>query len=97
MKKTYKVEGELPVFGTEPGDTFEAEMPEEQEARLIARGSISTDDPYKVGEPVAPQAEVVPPPPGADTNSEAADEFKPPSKQTTQTTQTTGSKSGERN
>jgi len=37
----YKVEGTRPVFGHEPGETFEKDLTEEQEARYVARGSIS--------------------------------------------------------
>ncbi len=36
----YKVEGTRPVFGHEPGETFEKDLTEEQEARHIARGTL---------------------------------------------------------
>lgn len=42
MKKKYRVAGEHEVFGHQPGEAFEAEIPAEQEARLLKRGSITT-------------------------------------------------------
>ena len=38
--KSYVVTGGLPVFGHPSGETFEADLSEEQEARLIRRGAI---------------------------------------------------------
>lgn len=38
--REYRVIGSLPVFDLQPGETFTAELDPEQEARLIARGSI---------------------------------------------------------
>ena len=40
MKKKYKVVGTAEVLGHAPGSTFEAEIPEDQEARLLERGSL---------------------------------------------------------
>ena len=36
----YKVTGDTPYQGHQPGDEFEAELTEEQERRAKARGSI---------------------------------------------------------
>ena len=50
MKKKYKVVGTAEVLGHAPGSTFEAEIPADQEARLIERGSlvgISKSEPPK--------------------------------------------------
>lgn len=38
---TYRVTGEHAVFGHQPGETFQRDIPAEQEARLIERGAIS--------------------------------------------------------
>ena len=38
--KTYRVSGASKVFGVEPGETFEREIPPEQEAQLLAGGAI---------------------------------------------------------
>lgn len=40
MKKKYRVTGTAEVMGHAPGSTFEAEIPADQEARLIQRGSL---------------------------------------------------------
>ena len=40
MKKKYRVAGPHPVLDHEPGSTFEAEIPADQEARLLERGSL---------------------------------------------------------
>lgn len=40
MKKQYRVAGTAEVLGHAPGSTFEAEIPADQEARLIKRGSL---------------------------------------------------------
>lgn len=40
MKKKYRVAGPHAVLDHEPGSTFEAEIPEDQEARLLERGSL---------------------------------------------------------
>lgn len=40
MKKKYKVVGTAEVLGHAPGSTFEAEIPADQEARLVERGSL---------------------------------------------------------
>ena len=40
MKKQYRVVGTAEVLGHAPGSTFEAEIPAEQEARLLERGSL---------------------------------------------------------
>jgi len=40
-KKRYRVVGELPVSGTQPGEEFEADFPPEQEEALIAGGAIA--------------------------------------------------------
>ena len=40
MKKKYRVAGSQAVLDHEPGSTFEAEIPEDQEARLLERGSL---------------------------------------------------------
>jgi len=40
MKKKYRVTGTAEVMGHVPGSTFEAEIPADQEARLIQRGSL---------------------------------------------------------
>ena len=37
----YRVGGELPVLGRDPGSTFEAELDPEHEARLLERGSLT--------------------------------------------------------
>lgn len=39
-KKTYRVAGTHPVFGAEPGSTVTVDIPQEQESRLIDRGSL---------------------------------------------------------
>lgn len=41
MKKQYRVVGTAEVLGHAPGSTFEAEIPAEQEARLLERGSLA--------------------------------------------------------
>lgn len=41
MKRKYRVTGALPVLGHEPGAAFEAAIPKEQEARLLASGSLT--------------------------------------------------------
>ena len=41
MKRKYRVVGALPVLGHQPGAVFEAAIPVQQEALLIAGGSIS--------------------------------------------------------
>jgi len=41
MKKKYRVAGEHDVLGHKPGSTFEAEIPADQEARLLERGSLT--------------------------------------------------------
>ena len=40
MKKKYRVAGPHPVLDHEPGSTFQAEIPADQEARLLERGSL---------------------------------------------------------
>ena len=40
MKKKYRVAGPHAVLDHEPGSTFEAEIPADQEARLLERGSL---------------------------------------------------------
>lgn len=40
MTKRYRVTGSTRTLGHDPGSTFEADIPAEQEQRLIARGSI---------------------------------------------------------
>jgi hypothetical protein len=44
MKKKYRVAGEHDVLGHKPGSTFEAEIPADQEARLLERGSLTRVD-----------------------------------------------------
>jgi len=44
MAKTYRVSGRLAVFGMRPGTEFEAELDPDQEARLLARGSLEVVD-----------------------------------------------------
>jgi hypothetical protein len=39
-KTTYKVTGPVPYAGHKPGETFEADLPEEQEQRALDRGAI---------------------------------------------------------
>ncbi len=39
-RKTYEVSGDRPVLGYEPGDTFDAEIPDAQETRLLNRGAL---------------------------------------------------------
>jgi len=41
MKRTYRVGGAHSVLGREPGAVFTAEIPPDQEARLIQRGSLT--------------------------------------------------------
>lgn len=41
MRRTYRVAGAHRVLGREPGETFQADLPPEQEARMLARGSIT--------------------------------------------------------
>lgn len=55
--KTYKVTGGAPVFDTEPGQTFQADLSPEQEKRMTERGSIEV-----VGS--TPQVPATPPPSG---------------------------------
>lgn len=38
--KRYRVTGQQPVLGNEPGKTFEADLPPEQEAPLLASGAV---------------------------------------------------------
>ena len=40
MKKKYQVVGRNEVFDHQPGQVFEAEIPADQEARLLERGSL---------------------------------------------------------
>jgi hypothetical protein len=40
-KTTYTVTGSTPFMDVQPGETFEADLDEETEARAIERGSIS--------------------------------------------------------
>jgi hypothetical protein len=40
MKKKYRVAGPHAVLDHRPGSTFEAEIPADQEARLLERGSL---------------------------------------------------------
>lgn len=40
-KKTYRVTGVHAVFGTPPGSTFQADLPADQETRLVERGSVT--------------------------------------------------------
>jgi len=40
-KKRYRVVGELPVAGAQPGEEFEADLSVEQEESLIASGAIA--------------------------------------------------------
>jgi hypothetical protein len=41
MKKKYRVAGPHAVLDHEPGSVFEAEIPADQEARLLERGSLT--------------------------------------------------------
>ena len=41
MKKKYRVAGPHSVLDHEPGSVFEAEIPADQEARLLERGSLT--------------------------------------------------------
>lgn len=54
--REYEVAGPLRVFETRPGQRFTRAIPEAQEARLIARGSIrrieNRDDQNVTGDPV---------------------------------------------
>ena len=38
--QAYRVSGSQPVFGHQPGETFERDIAPEQEARLLASGAI---------------------------------------------------------
>lgn len=49
--RAYEVTGVQAVFDHEPGETFEAEIPAEQEAQLIESGAIRPLD----GEGVTPE------------------------------------------
>jgi hypothetical protein len=40
MKRKYRVVGGREVFDHQPGEVFEADIPAEQEARLLERGSL---------------------------------------------------------
>ena len=40
-KKTYEVTGNTAYMDYQPGETFEADLPEEQEDQAIERGAIS--------------------------------------------------------
>ena len=56
----YRVTAPTKVFGVEPGETFTREIPEVQEARLIASGAIERVRSYRKPAPItepAPQAE----------------------------------------
>ncbi len=55
MKKQYRVVGTAEVLGHAPGSTFEAEIPAEQEARLLERGSLAT---VSKSDPVKPKTKI---------------------------------------
>lgn len=44
MKKKYRVAGPHSVLDHEPGSVFEADIPADQEARLLERGSLTRVD-----------------------------------------------------
>lgn len=58
MRERYRVTGSTRTLGHEPGSAFEADLPAEQERRMIARGSI-TREPRK--EPQEPGRSEKPP------------------------------------
>jgi hypothetical protein len=44
---TYKVTGNTPFMGHEPGDTFDDDLDEALEARAVERGSITVEQTTK--------------------------------------------------
>lgn len=44
MKKSYRVVGEAPFKGHRPGEVFEAEFADAEEARYVTRGAIELAD-----------------------------------------------------
>jgi hypothetical protein len=43
MKTTYKVTGSTAYKGVQPGETFEADLAEDEERRALERGSIQVE------------------------------------------------------
>ena len=65
--ETYNVTGSQPVLGHEPGEKFQANIPADQEARLIARGQIArASSPFEGPSGPGPDAPAVDPAGGND-------------------------------